>query len=169
MLKIEYKEINPHILLYSNVSSIRDNKGRFKKQFKDYVCSICESNETYTHTKFNYPIWYKHPLTNLAVCGRCQATNFVDKKKKAEADKKYYLKNKDQIDKYRKEYSQKGFNFKDKRIFLEYNTRKGVCYNCKTEGITHLHHKKYDDTDPIKYTVELCPSCHIKETWKLKQ
>lgn len=68
--------------------------------------------------------------------------------------------------------------FKNKRILLKENPRKGVCQLCgKKNGekytnykgkdaivSTHIHHIRYDDIDPLKDTMELCNSCHLKET-----
>jgi hypothetical protein len=59
--------------------------------------------------------------------------------------------------------------FKKKSILLKENPRKNICSNCEKIGYTHLHHKKYDNLDPLKYIVELCPSCHTKESWRLNQ
>lgn len=62
--------------------------------------------------------------------------------------------------------------FKGKRIWLKVYPRTGVCSNCKRkvgEGIkqTAMHHLQYHPEDPLKDTVELCPSCHDKESWRL--
>lgn len=53
--------------------------------------------------------------------------------------------------------------FKDKTIRLKENPRTGICYFCNKQNcITHIHHLEYDDKDPLKYTIELCRSCHSK-------
>ena len=57
------------------------------------------------------------------------------------------------------------------RIVLEQNPRTGICQICLRkvgEGIkrTSLHHIQYHN-DPLKDTIELCNSCHMKETWVL--
>jgi hypothetical protein len=70
----------------------------------------------------------------------------------------------------------KRLSFKEKRIYLSANPRKGVCTWCgKKKGesyITHygktaivrtlLHHKQYHPEDPLRDTVELCWGCHVK-------
>jgi hypothetical protein len=61
--------------------------------------------------------------------------------------------------------------FKDKVIHIEKNPRTGVCSLCGNkvgEGIkrTGMHHIEYHDRNPLKDTVELCGSCHIKESMK---
>jgi len=50
--------------------------------------------------------------------------------------------------------------------FFDQEVRTGVCFFCKHEGraqkskITNLHHAKYDHSDPLAWTVEVCKSCH---------
>jgi hypothetical protein len=52
---------------------------------------------------------------------------------------------------------------------LKINPRTGTCKKC---GIsvhdgkykrTHMHHIKYDQSDPLAHTIELCPACHCAE------
>ena len=77
-------------------------------------------------------------------------------------DKTFSLKHPDK----RKAISIKRLQYKDKRISLKYNPRTGFCSICpnniydKSCKLTHIHHLLYDDTDPLKYTIELCPNCH---------
>jgi len=59
--------------------------------------------------------------------------------------------------------SKKRILFKNKRIYLGFNPRTGICSNCGKEGITNLHHKQYHEDDPLKDTLELCTSCHLKK------
>ena len=49
---------------------------------------------------------------------------------------------------------------------MNFPVKQGICSSCKFIGYTQLHHDKYDDTDPLKYTRELCASCHGLETAK---
>jgi hypothetical protein len=56
--------------------------------------------------------------------------------------------------------------FKDRQIKVG-RVRTGLCMHCGKNGYTHLHHEEYDETDVMKHTIELCPSCHVKESWKL--
>jgi len=50
--------------------------------------------------------------------------------------------------------------------FFDQEVRTGICYFCKREGraqkskITNLHHAKYDHSDPLAWTIEVCGSCH---------
>jgi len=53
----------------------------------------------------------------------------------------------------------------DKKYF-DQEIRTGVCYFCKKEGKpkrsvpTQLHHLKYDHSDPLAWTIEVCGKCH---------
>jgi len=53
----------------------------------------------------------------------------------------------------------------DKKYF-DQDVRTGVCYFCNKERrakktrITDLHHTKYDHSDPLAWTIEVCKSCH---------
>lgn len=64
---------------------------------------------------------------------------------------------------YVKNWNKKRINFKGKQIPLRYNPRLGVCMFCGKQGITNLHHLKYDENNPVEHTIELCMSCHRKE------
>jgi len=54
-------------------------------------------------------------------------------------------------------------SFKGKTISLDFEPREGICSDCgKQDEHTHLYHTQYDETNPLKYTVELCADCHGK-------
>ena len=59
--------------------------------------------------------------------------------------------------------------YKGMRIQLKFNPRTGKCKWCGREGKTEIHHIEYHDDDPLKDTIELCKSCHGKETYRLGQ
>lgn len=65
-----------------------------------------------------------------------------------------------------KGYYKQYVRFQDRQIKVG-KVRNGICQRCGKVGQTHLHHEEYDDTNILKYTVELCPSCHAKESWRL--
>jgi len=50
--------------------------------------------------------------------------------------------------------------------FFDQEVRTGVCFFCKREGRpkrsgpTYLHHAKYDHSDPLAWTIEVCGKCH---------
>ena len=50
--------------------------------------------------------------------------------------------------------------------YFDQEVRTGVCYFCKKEGKpqrsvpTFLHHLKYEHSDPLAWTIEVCGKCH---------
>jgi len=85
--------------------------------------------------------------------------------------KRYYQEHKDYFTKYNKEYNKdkrkkqnsKRLYFKNRQMTINENPRINLCSLCRNQGLTHIHHLKYDDSEPLKYTIELCPSCHAKQ------
>jgi hypothetical protein len=57
----------------------------------------------------------------------------------------------------------KQFYFKHQKL------RTGICQDCKKVKLTGLHHEKFDESNPLANTRELCQSCHDKEGWRLGQ
>ena len=53
--------------------------------------------------------------------------------------------------------------FKDQRIHLKQEIRKGICSQCGHIGRTNMHHITYDESNPTAYTIELCVPCHNRE------
>lgn len=119
------------------------------------VCDCCDSSETYTNKK-GINVW--HNLEGFWLCQKC-----YDK----------YLR----LDKLK-------ISYKGKDVYLDKNPHKGICSFCNKKigdkyidyyGIekvikyTTLHHIKYHDDNPLKDTIELCPSCHNREGWRLGQ
>lgn len=66
-----------------------------------------------------------------------------------------------------KERNQRRMLFKNKIIHVSENPRTGVCSLCGKEGRTSMHHIEYNDDDPLKHTIEICNSCHMKESMKI--
>jgi len=110
------------------------------------ICSKCGNTKT-TIRKSGYVEWYK--WNEQIVCKNCYM-------------KLYYGKN---SVKWKIWNSCKLF-FKGKQITLSKNPRTGICQRCgrsvQKEEIkrTHMHHEKYDETDPLAHTIELCGRCH---------
>ena len=71
-------------------------------------------------------------------------------------------------------YKYKRLKYKGKPMVFNQNIRKGECTFCEKSdkkgetSRTILHHLKYDDSNPLKWTVELCPSCHYNVDEKNK-
>ena len=66
-------------------------------------------------------------------------------------------------------WNPKILHFRGRKIVYDQNIRTGYCYFCKkyvrTPNYykrTYLHHLDYDDSDPIKWTLELCSGCHYR-------
>ena len=113
------------------------------------VCYGCDSEET-SLAGNGYPNWYLNRPTNLVLCQSCYDKHI-------------------RFDRYRlhsKDKNPRMIRFRGPQIVVDRIARNGICVNCGREGYTHIHHKQYDDNDPLAHTIELCPSCHVKEGWK---
>ena len=72
-------------------------------------------------------------------------------------------------------YRNKILTYKGEKIVYDRNIRTGECYFCKKEGRkqrsqkTLLHHLKYDDSNPLAWTLEICTSCHYRVDRKNKK
>lgn len=64
-------------------------------------------------------------------------------------------------------HNKRKIRFKNKRIRLKENPRKGTCSRCKKVRKTEMHHEKYDESDPLANTEELCSSCHKLRYYEL--
>ena len=74
-----------------------------------------------------------------------------------------------ELRKNREYWNPKILHFRGRKIVYDQNIRTGYCYFCKKYGRTqnyykrtYLHHLDYDDSDPIKWTLELCSGCHYR-------
>lgn len=121
------------------------------------ICYNCNSDATYIDKK-GYSHWYKHNGDYL--CEKCHARLITNPKWNPIHDKIYGPSR-------NKKYNPRQMMFNGKMILLKENPRKGICEWCNRKGLTHMHHTRYDDNDPLKHTVELCPSCHAKESHRL--
>ena len=61
------------------------------------------------------------------------------------------------------------------KIFFDQDIRTGECYFCKKMGdaqksrVTYLHHVRYYNDEPLRWTIEVCHSCHIKIDERLQK
>ena len=112
------------------------------------------SNSTYKF-KGIYEDWRHDPNNkNKWMCKKCHTKYISDPKRKPDWQQKYH-----------KIFNPRQMYFKNKSITLKFNPRIGVCNLCRAIAgldckITHIHHEKYDQNDPLKHTIELCPRCH---------
>lgn len=114
-------------------------------------------------------------------CRKCYmkfiANPKIDKQKNAIRSKKYYLKYPEKM----KLRNGRVMLFKDKRIHLKDNPRKGKCTICGlkvgdkyinndgkeiTIKQTQIHHFVYHYDDPLKDAIEVCVKCHKEKHLK---
>ena len=63
-------------------------------------------------------------------------------------------------------WNKRRLNYLGDDIFFDREIRTGVCYFCKRNGKmqksskTFLHHLKYDHSDKLAWTIEVCGRCH---------
>jgi len=63
-------------------------------------------------------------------------------------------------------WNKRRLHFLGDDIYFDQEIRTGVCYLCKRDGRkqksekTELHHLRYDQTDKLSWTIEVCGSCH---------
>jgi hypothetical protein len=116
-------------------------------------CYACGSNETYKYKDGREPWYLNHDLDDNVLCYKCYLRIISSKI-------------------YDPILKPKRILFKNKRIQLKFNPRKGICslcgaikgINCKT---TSMHHIEYDDLDPLAHTIEVCTPCHDKIDYKI--
>ena len=104
-------------------------------------------------------MWYKYKEGFL--CSNCHSKLISNKNRNPETVKKWNTIN-------NKKWHPRRLLFKGKSITLKENPRQGICQQCKRvigNGIkrTNIHHIEYHDNNPLKDTIELCPSCHNKQ------
>jgi len=131
----------------------------------------CGSDKTYLRKgKYEYEQWYKYK--DGFICQNCYNKLILDPKwNKIKAAKNNPRKMR--------------FTPLGTKISLKENPRKGVCEWCGKKigdeyidyygkvavvDRTAIHHfAEYHLEDPLKDTVELCPSCHAKESVRLRR
>ena len=158
------------------------------------VCSKCGSATTGVDHRKDIPIWARSKVNNDHWwCSRCidyyHKTKPHIHKRRLESKREYVrrpdVKKRHNIvnRKYRKKESVRQFymirtarmsTFMGKRIKHDFMVRCGVCNWCRAvTGIdtmrTILHHdeNRYDSNNPLRFTIEICNSCHSTETWRI--
>ena len=127
------------------------------------ICSSCGSSTTYID-KHGYEHWYKDK------CSRCHTNKWRQDNLEhtREYGRNYWRKNPDKLKEHNEkwnpiahaQFGPRRIVYKNTRVYLDENPRKGKCSQCGNEGYTHMHHIEYHDDDPLKDTIELCPACH---------
>lgn len=141
------------------------------------TCFSCGSVNTRLDKK-RYPQWYLNRGTDLVLCSDCNKKLVKHPRYYSQAVNREtvrrtgirYLSNPDNYIKHvnkQKEYGKKKIKFLGKQIHIGVNPRKGICSKCGRrvgEQITrtNMHHERYDPTDLLKHTIELCVACHVR-------
>lgn len=162
------------------------------------ICSLCNSHTTDKHYQRGTPVWIKSKEGDGLWCKPCydhwrlrqpqareQKREYMSEYRK-KPDKRprilEYLKSyrnnpikKKKLSLQSKEWYNKTIKYKGKSIYLSYVPRIGVCNWCRSVApfdteLTQLHHDedRYDDDHPLRYTIEICDSCHASETNRLR-
>jgi hypothetical protein len=109
------------------------------------ICYACGSDKSW-HNK-----WLLNWGTSLLLCTRCYARLFLHPK-----------------------WNPRKFKYKGKEAKAWSEPKIGRCSWCPNnlaDGSckqTQWHHTKYDDDNPLANRIELCASCHRKETMRLE-
>lgn len=153
------------------------------------VCIIDPTHKTYIHKKYGTERWFKYK--DGYICKKCYQRLINNPRRTKEYIKKYNdRRDKDFWRKHPKTPEQNQYwnsfrvKFKDKILRAKEpiirdkcdwcGNKKGDQYiNCKGEIATvkyiHKHHLKYHEDEPTKDTINLCASCHMKETRRLEK
>jgi len=70
-------------------------------------------------------------------------------------------------DKNREYWRKRTMTWHKQKIFFDHEIKTGTCFFCKKEGKpqrskTVLHHVKYNNDDPLEWTIEVCVKCHYQ-------
>lgn len=158
----EYRTNNRDLVLEKRKEYVQRNKDKIDYWIKNNRQKINETRKKW---------YYKNRDKMLEYMRNWMNENYEEYRLRRDA---YEEANKDMIVENRKqyyethrpiklEYSKRRFRYKDKKLIAPTNPRKGICFFCEEKNIlTHIHHMKYDDENPLDFTIELCVSCHRK-------
>lgn len=119
-------------------------------------CYACGSEETNLNCKGSSMWHLNHDMDSNVLCNRCYC-RYIYSRTVGHRE-------------YNKEYFKTMIRFKDKRIPIGYNPRKGMCSKCGKDintgeiNVTHMHHWVYIIIFPWFGTEELCVKCHKQES-----
>jgi len=71
-------------------------------------------------------------------------------------------------DKTREYWRKRTLTWHKSKLFFDHEIKTGVCIFCKKERrsqrskTTVLHHVKYNNDDPLEWTIEVCTKCHYQ-------
>jgi hypothetical protein len=129
------------------------------------ICYYCCTDKTGT-SKTGYVQWYRDKGSNR-MCKRCYNRLVTNPKWGPINHKKW-----DPIT--NRKWSPRQLLFRGKRLRLAFEPRIGVCnlcravigFDCKR---TSMHHEDYDETDPLRHTIEVCGGCHNRIEWRKRK
>ena len=139
------------------------------------ICANCGGATTYLHRIRGYEVW--HIRNNQFWCHKC-----FNKTRMKEMLQKGIYKHKKYTKEEMRERNARRIRFQNKYPHLKINPRKYQCsiccnkigdeyINCKGEIAKtkkiDLHHITYHDNDFLKDTIEMCASCHTKESRRM--
>ena len=135
------------------------------------VCELCGTDISNKKTGGKYyPYWRINQVINGkkygVLCGKCHSRLYI---------KEYYRKHGRGDRRHEWETARgKRLKFKGKLVSFKYDIRCGVCNYCRAVvpfdcNYTNLHHDdyRYDENNPLRYTIELCQRCHNNEDYRL--
>ena len=71
-------------------------------------------------------------------------------------------------DKNQEYWKKRTMTWHKKKLFFDHEIKTGICYFCKRDAraqrsrSTVLHHVKYNNDDPLDWTIEVCTKCHYQ-------
>ena len=137
------------------------------------VCELCGTDSSYKDYYYKgeklegqHLDWYSNYNDYKTLCGKCWRRLRQREKRKdytRETWKKIW-----------QGYTNRTLRFKKTSKIYGHDIKCGVCNYCrKVAGIdcarTERHHEQYDKDNPLAYTIELCTSCHVKETYRFNK
>jgi hypothetical protein len=140
-----------------------------KKVIDKRFCYSCNSSTTQTSKK-GYQYWYIID-ENTVICRKCYKS-YYKQKQRPETVQRANARN-NPISNERRRFRHQAY--RGMHIAYLHDIRCGVCNWCRAiKGIdtsdTQLHHdeNRYDDNNPLRFTLELCAECHGKEGHRLR-
>ena len=136
-----------------------------KRVLDKRICSACGSTTTYT-TKEGYSRWCRLG-DGTFICLRCKNKRRNPFRSSETIRRANAMGNERRRGRWQ--------SYRGKRYTRLYDIRCGVCNWCRAvAGIdtsyTNLHHdeNRYDDSDHLRFTLELCVECHGRESIRLQ-
>lgn len=141
-----------------------------KLVLEERVCYACNSPTT-SINKEGYKRWYRH--NDDWLCHKCYFRIVANPIYTPIHNPRTHRK-----------YGPRRITYQNCRVYLSQNFRTGQCNHCHkkigdeyinsrgklaTIKKTDMHHIEYHDDDLLQDTIELCVSCHVKETRRLKK